>query len=143
MESVSKSGSMPPSSILSIIGGALMLAGGILALSMFGVWSQAGMPGWGGGMMGGSGGGWGMMMGGGGSPGAFMWMAVGVVSAISIGAGIVSILGGYSIYKKPASAGAWGAAVLVAGIVGLFGMGGFFIGPILGIIGGILALVKR
>lgn len=135
MESVSKSSSMAPSSILSIIGGALMVAGGILALSMFGVWSQAGVPGWGGGMMGG--GGWGMMSGG------FMWAAVGTVSAISIGAGAVSITGGYLIYKKPASASVWGAAILVAGIIGLFGMGGFLIGPILGIIGGILALAKK
>lgn len=142
-ESVSKSASISPSSILSIIGGALMVAGGILALSMFGIWTSAGMPGGGvGGMMGGGGGGgsggWGMMMSGG-----FMWSAVGIVTTISIGAGIVSIIGGYSIYKKPQGSGPWGIAILIAGIVGLIGMSGFFIGPILAIIGGILALTKR
>jgi len=124
---------MVPSTILSTIGGVLMVAGGILGLSMFGFWSQAGMPGWGGGMMGG----WGMMSSG------FMWAAVGTVAAISIAAGAVSIVGGYSIYKKPESSGAWGIAILISGIVGLFGMGGFLIGPILSIIGGILALAKK
>lgn len=137
MESVSQSASMSPSSILSIIGGALMVAGGILALSMFGIWTQAGMPGWDRGMMGG-GGGWSMMMSGG-----FMWSAVGTMAAISIGAGIVSIVGGYSIYKKPQGSSQWGIAILISGIVGLFGMSGFFVGPIVGIIGGILALTKR
>lgn len=136
-----KSVSMSPSSILSIIGGALMVAGGILALSMFGIWTQAGMPGWGGmmggGMMGGSGG-WGMM-----TSGGFMWSAVGTMAAISIGAGIVSIVGGYSIYKKPRGSGQWGIAILIAGIVGLIGMSGFFIGPILAIIGGILAMARK
>ncbi len=84
------------------------------------------------------GGGWGNMMSGG-----FMWGAVGTMSAISIGAGIVSVIGGYSIYKKPESSGTWGVAILISGIVGLIGMSGFFIGPILGIIGGILALAKK
>ncbi|AFU58946.1 hypothetical protein Ngar_c20140 [Candidatus Nitrososphaera gargensis Ga9.2] len=113
-----------------------MIIGGTLGLSMFAVWSQAGMPGWGGGGM--MSGGWGMMMSGG-----FMWAAVGTMAAISVGAGTVSILGGYSIYKRPESSGAWGVAILISGIVGLVGMSGFFIGPILGIIGGILALTKK
>lgn len=126
---------MTPSAILSMIGGALMVAGGILALSMFGVWTQAGMPGWGGGMMGG--GGWGMMSGG------FMWPAVGTMSAISVGAGTVSLVGGYSLYKKPETASKWGIAILISGIVGLVGMSGFFVGAILGITGGILALAKK
>jgi hypothetical protein len=135
MVSVSRSEKgVSPSSILSMIGGALMIAGGVLALSMFGIWTQAGMPGWSGGMMGG---GLGMMSGG------FVWAAVGTMSAISIGAGAVSAIGGYSIYKKPESASTWGVAILISGIVGLFGMGGFIIGPILGVIGGILALTKR
>ncbi len=127
---------MAPSTVLSIIGGALMVAGGILTFTMFTVWSQTGMPGWsGGGMMGG---GWGMMMSGG-----FMWDAVGTMATISVGAGTVSIVGGYSIYKRPESSDAWSVAILISGIVGLVGMSGFFIGPILGIIGGILARTKK
>ena len=69
----------------------------------------------------------------------FMYTAIAVISAIAIGIGVI---GGYLIYRKPESAGKWGVAILVASIVGLFGMGGFFIGPLLGIIGGILALTK-
>lgn len=112
-----------------------MIAGGVLALSMFGFGTQAGMMrGLGGGMMMGMSG---MMSGG------FMGTAVGTMSAISIGAGAVSIAGGYSIYKKPESAGMWGVAILISGIVGIVGISGFFVGPILAVIGAILAIAKR
>jgi hypothetical protein len=69
--------------------------------------------------------------------------SIATISAISIGIGIILIIGGYFIYKKPESARRWGIAILVASIVSLFGMGGFLIGAILGIIGGILALTRR
>jgi hypothetical protein len=128
-----------PSAVLAIIGGALMVTGGILVPSMLGIWIQGGLPGW----MGAGSimrcQGCGPMM----SGSSFMWTAVGVVSAISIGSGVVSIIGGYSIYKKPESSSKWGVAILIASIVGLIGMSGFFIGPILGIIGGILALTMK
>lgn len=124
---------MAPSSILSIIGGSLMVAGGIFALTMFSIWSQAGMAGWG--PMGG--GGWGMMSG-----GYFTW-AVGTMAVVSLAAGALTIAGGYSIHVKPASASIWGIGILIASIVGLLTMSGFFIGPVLGIIGGILALTKK
>lgn len=131
MESVSKT-NVPASAILSVVGGALMLAGGAFALSMWGVWSPAGMPGWGP-MMGG----YGMMQGG------FFGPLVGTMSALSLATGAIVIAGGYFIYRKPESSTAWGTGILVASIVGLFGMGGFFVGPILGIVGGIMALAKK
>jgi hypothetical protein len=139
MESVSRSSSTPPSAILSIIGGALMVASGILPLAMFGMWNQQGMMyGWDqSGMMGG--GGFGMM-----APlQSYVWIIFATMSAVSLGIGAILIIGGYSIYKNPASAGKWGVGILVGSIIGIFGMGGFFIGPILGIIGGILALTKK
>ena len=116
-----------------------MVAGGLWMPSMFAVWTQTGMPGWmsGNSMMGCTG--CGMMT----SGSSFMWAAVGILTAISIGAGAVSVIGGYSIYKKQESSNTWGIAILVASIVGLIGMSGFFIGPVLGIIGGILALTKK
>jgi hypothetical protein len=89
-----------------------------------------------GGMMGG---GFGMMM----PVQPFMWTAMAVIPVLSIGTGVILIIGGYSIYRKPESADKWGTAILVTSIVSLFGMGGFFIGAILGIIGGILALTRR
>lgn len=132
MESVSKSGKeVGAATIISLIGGVLMVAGGLAGLYMYGAWSQAGMPGWGP-MMGG----WGMQQ------GLFAGM-VGTVSGISLAAGGVVVLGAYSMHVKPESKNVWGVGLLVASIVGLFGMGGFLIGPVLGIIGGILALAKK
>jgi len=142
MESVSKTSGGTTSAILAIIGGSLMLAGGVFALSMFSVWGpQVGMMnGWGGQMMGFRGGGWGMMFLG--NPG-LMWWSLGTMSAIAIGSGAVSIAGGLVVQRKPESSAFWGTAILVASIVALIDMSGFFIGPILGIIGGILALAKN
>lgn len=140
MERDSKSGSSnptPSSSILSIIGGALIIIGGLIFLSMLGMSGHYGMmSGSGtGGMMGGR---FGMMM----PFQPFIGTSI-AISAISIGIGVILIIGGYFIYKKPESASRWGIAILVASIVSLFGMGGFLIGAILGIIGGILALTRR
>lgn len=133
MERVSETNSgLAPSSILSIIGGAIMVLGGLVALSMMSTWSQAGMPGFGtGGMMSG------MMA------SSVMWAAVGIMSGVSAGLGAILIIGGYLIQKKPESASGWGVAILIASIAGLVTMSGFFIGPVIGIIGGILALTKK
>ncbi len=149
MESVSTTNrEMAPSSILSIIAGAIMILGGLLPLSMMGIFTQQTgiitLPGYGG-MMGGGGVGGvggGIMSGmmGGGSTVA--WAAVGIISGVSAGLGAILVVGGYSIQKKPESANGWGVAILVISIVGLLTMTGFFIGPILGIIGGILALLS-
>lgn len=124
-----------------------MVAGGILTLSLFSVWTQTGFPWWDEDMIGGSSGmmdGAGGMMGGRGMMGGgFMWgLGVGA-SAISLGAGIVSILGGYLICKKPETSSGWGVAIVISSVVGLVTLSGFIVGPILGIIGGILALTRR
>jgi len=111
-----------------------MVVGGLVALLMMGIWVQTGMPGFGmGGMMGGLG----MMS------SSVMWGAGGVMSAISVGLGTIVIVGGYSMQRSPESASKWGVAILIASIVGLFSISGFFIGPILGIIGGVLALTRK
>jgi hypothetical protein len=88
---------MASSSILSMVGGSLMVAGGLFALSMFGFWGPAGMNGWGQ-MMGG--GGWGAMSG-------YVAWAVGTMSAVSLVAGALAIAGGYAIYRRPASSNVW------------------------------------
>ena len=83
------------------------------------------------------------MIGGGMMGGGFMW-GLGLGSfAISLGAGIVSILGGYLIHKKSGSTSGWGMAIVIAGVVGLVTLSGFIVGPILGIIGGILSLTRK
>ena len=75
--------------------------------------------------------------------GGFFGWVVGTMAAVSLATGAVAIAGGYAIYHSPESSTAWGVGILVASIIGLFGMGGFVIGPILGIIGGIMALAKK
>ena len=113
-----------------------MIIGGLVPLAMLGMSGRYGMMGPG--MMGPG------MMGPGMMPlQPFMWTGIAVISAISIGTGVILIIGGYLIYRKPESAGKWGIAILVASIVSLFGMGGFLIGAILGIIGGIMGMVSR
>ncbi len=135
MERLSESRSnLVPSSILSIIGGALIIISGLVPLGMSGHYGM--MSGTGGMTMGGR---FGMMM----PLQSFIWTTMAVVSVISIGTGVILITGGYFIYGKPESAGKWGVAILVASVVSLFSMGGFFIGPILGIIGGVLALTRK
>ena len=124
---------LAPSSILSIIGGSLMIISGLASLVTLGIPGYYGMgPGMmGPGMMGPGMMGPGMMgmMG----PGmmmpfqSFMPTAIAVISAISIGIGVILIIGGYLIYRKSESAINWGVVILVLSIVGLFGIGGFFV----------------
>lgn len=138
MGTVPKTGStagrgLAPSSILAFIAGALLIAGVIVGALTFTLWSDNGMMMTSPGMMGGGG----MMS------DSFMWAAIWGVAAIWVGTGAVSIVGGYAIYRNPQSTTIWGIAILIASIVGLLTVGGFIIGPILGIVAGILALVKK
>jgi hypothetical protein len=81
-----------------------------------------------GGMMGGFG-----MMGGWGSPLGF----------IGLIAGIVVIISAIMLNSRPVEHSTWGTLILVFSILSFFGMGGFFIGAILGVAGGALALSWR
>ena len=120
------------SSILAIIAGALMIAGIIVGALIFTPWSDNGMmisPG----MMGGD-----DMM-----SDSFMWAVIWGVAAIWAGIGAVCIVGAYAIHRNLQSTTTWGIAILISSIVGLVTVGGFIIGPILGIVAGILALVKK
>ena len=127
--------------VLSLIAGILILLGsGTVMMAGFpngGVSNYYGgmMDGYYGGMMGGY---YGMMHGFGFSGGWFYGLAiVGIVSALVI------ILGAIMIYNQPSGKATWGALILAFSIVCFLGMGGFFLGAILGVIGGILALTWR
>ena len=140
MGTVPKTGStagrgLAPSSILAFIAGALMIAG--IIVGAFILWGGNGMMMTSPGMMDGG------MMGGDMMSDSFMWATIWGVAAIWAGISAVSIIGGYTIYRKPQSTTMWGIAILIASIVGLITVGGFIIGPILGIAAGILALVKK
>jgi len=82
------------------------------------------------------------MMGFGGIMG-FAGMMMFAMSILSIVFGIIILLGGFMLYNRPEQAQTWGILILVFSILSLFGGGGAFIGSILGIIGGLLAMTWR
>jgi len=125
--------------VLSLVAGVLILAGG---LAMLGYYSgpYGGMMGGYSGMVGAYGGGmmngyYAMMQGFG---GWFYGFAV-----VGIAAGALVLFGAIMMYDRPRQVSMWGAVVLVFSVISLFGAGGFFIGAVLGIVGGILALTWR
>ena len=77
------------------------------------------------------------MMGGYGSGWFFGLAEIGLIS------GLIVLVGAVMIYSGPERVTAWGMLILASSIVSLFGMGGFFVGAILGAIGGILALTWK
>ncbi len=119
--------------VLSLIGGILMIVNGGIMFMLF-------MSGWYGfGFMGGMMGGYQGMMGSFGVPFGFMGslMLVGLVS------GIIVILGAAMLNARPSERWAWGLIILIFSIISFLGMGGFFFGAILGIIGGAFAMSGR
>ena len=126
--------------VLSLVAGVLILAGGA---TMLGYVSgpYGGMMGGGYSMMGGYGGSmmsdyYGIMMQGFG--GWFYGFAV-----VGIAAGVLVLFGAIMMYNRPRQVSMWGTLILVFSAVSLFGAGGFFVGAVLGIVGGILALTWR
>jgi len=64
------------------------------------------------------------------------WMIwAGIISGIAVIAGSILIYSGQKVLG--------GALVIAFSLIGLAGTGGFLIGTILGVIGGVLALVKK
>lgn len=64
-------------------------------------------------------------------------------AALGLISGIIVLVGAIMTYARPKRAPTWGLLVLVFSILSFFGMGGFFIGAILGIVGGVLAMVWK
>src|SRR5207245_10509395 len=68
-------------------------------------------------------------------------LALGIVGVIM---GIIMVVGGFMMYSKPTSAKMWGVIVLILAIISwVTAIGGFFIGFLLGLIGGILVLTFK
>jgi hypothetical protein len=68
-------------------------------------------------------------------------LALGIIGVIM---GIIMVVGGFMMYSKPTSAKMWGVIVLILAIISwVTAIGGFFIGFLLGLIGGILALTFK
>ena len=121
--------------VLSLIAGLLILTGVGMMLTFSHGTPYNGMMGGYYGMMNGY---YGMMQG----FGYGGWWFYGA-AGIGLIAGIAVLVSAIMIYARPRSASTWGLLVLVFSILSFFGMGGFFIGAILGIVGGVLAMVWR
>ena len=65
------------------------------------------------------------------------------VAGLGLISGIAILGGATMIYVQPSKASTWGLLVLVFSTVSFFGMGGFFLGAILGFVGGILAIAWK
>lgn len=64
-------------------------------------------------------------------------MAVGIIL------GVIVVVAAVMLYRNPAQKTLWGVVILVLSIISIFVGGGFFIGLILGLIGGALALTWK
>jgi len=122
--------------ILSLIAGIFILLGDVVMSTFtFGVV----------GMMGSMGGMAGMMSGMYG--GMSMGMMLGFVPAlmvVGLASGVMVLLGSVMLYTRRSESQLWGAMILAFSVVSIFGgMGGFLVGLVLGVAGGILALTWR
>ena len=118
--------------IVAVIAAAIVLS--IVFAYLLSTNPYYGYNGYYGGMMGGFG-----MMGGWGSPFSFM----GGLWFIGLTSGIIVIIGAIMLNSRPAEHTTWGTLILVFSIISFFGMGGFFIGALLGVACGALALSWR
>ncbi len=121
--------------VLSLIGGIFILLGAmIMSLFAFGATSMMGMS-----MM------TGMMS------DMQQGMGVGVMIGLTpsllvvgLASGIMVLLGAVMLYMRPYESQLWGAIIMAFSVVSILGgMGGFLVGLILGLVGGILALTWK
>lgn len=129
--------------VISLIAGILDLISGIMYLLTGATFPNGLMGGYYPGMRRMMGGYYGGMMGG--YPGSAESLSsfMAFLGVIGIICGIIILIGAFMLYSGRASYGTWGIVILVLSIVGLLGGGGFLIGAILGIVGGILAIQWR
>jgi hypothetical protein len=120
--------------ILSLIGGLIILIDGILGS----VWYLSGGASYGG-FWGGMMGGWHGMMGGFGLSYGYLTG----FSVVGLVCGIIVVISAVMLNVQPAEHTSWGIVIVVFSVVSFISMGGFFIGAILGIIGGAFALSWR
>ncbi len=123
--------------ILSLVGGLIVLLGSLLNLVWFGLYGSnwGGYGGWMGGMMGGY---YNYMGGYGGSYGL-----TAVITLVGLISGVLMIVGAVMLKAKPQEHIMWGTVILIFSVISFVGMGGFFLGAVLGIIGGAFAVSYR
>jgi hypothetical protein len=70
--------------------------------------------------------------------------AVTIVGVVGVIMGLIMVVGGFMLYSKPSSAKMWGIIILILSILSwVTAVGGLVIGFILGLVGGILAIVYK
>jgi hypothetical protein len=129
--------------VLSVISGVFTILGGGMT-SMFSYWLWGGYPGsyrgWRYGMMGP---GFGMM----GYPGYGMmgWAGFGFFGILGIVFGAIVIISAVMLNSRPRERTTWGTLIVIFSAISIFGgaMGGFGIGLVLGLIGGVLAITWK
>ncbi len=120
--------------ILGLIAGIFIFLGAIV-MSMFAFGTASMMGSMGGAMSG-------MMsnMYAGMSMGMMMGFAP-ALTVVGIASGVMVILGSVMVYTHPSESQLWGAIILAFSVVSIIGgMGGFLVGLVLGVVGGVLAL---
>ena len=75
-----------------------------------------------------------------GSPGTLAAGFVGAIAVFGLICGIIVTMSAVLLRLKPNQRQTWGILVLVFSILGFFGFGGFIVGSVLGIVGGIMTL---
>lgn len=74
--------------------------------------------------------------------GGFGWIGT-VFGGVSLVFALLILLGAVMMYVRPPQTKIWGIVVLVFAVIGFLFVGGFYIGSILALVGGILALVWK
>lgn len=121
-----QSSNVPLAVILSMLAGTFIVFGGLMLFAMLS-WYGSTL------MMGGQ---WHMYM--------FTyprWLTA-VMATVSVLAGGLVMSTSYKMYKEPRNK-LWGLLIVIGSLVSLFGIGGFGIGGVLGLIGGIMSLSRR
>jgi len=75
-----------------------------------------------------------------GNPGAIAAGFVGAIAIFGLICGSIVTVSAVLLRLKPNQRQTWGILVLVFSILGFFGFGGFIVGSVLGIVGGIMTL---
>ena len=119
--------------ILSLVGGLLVFVGSSVSIVWFSVGSAP------------FGGFWGMMSGWHGMTGSygFAYDYLLVLSVLGLACGVLVVVGGFMLSLRPLDHVRWGVLIMIFSAISFVSMGGWFVGAILGIVGGALALARR
>ena len=111
----------------------LSLVGGVFILLSGGMMSTIGSFGFGG------------MMGFGGMGGMMGWTGFGLFGILGLIFGVIVVISAIMLNSKPQEHATWGTLIVLFSVLSIFGgaMGGFGVGLILGLIGGVLALTWK